>query len=64
MGGAIPRLLVLHSIRKHAEQATESKAVSSIPPRPVLQFMLSNFDLSFFPNCDSRVHCDMAGTGK
>ena len=32
VGGAIPGLGVLGSIRKQAEQARESKPVSNIPP--------------------------------
>jgi hypothetical protein len=40
MGGAIPGLVVLGSIRKQAEQARESKAVSNIPPWPLHQLLL------------------------
>jgi hypothetical protein len=32
VGGAIPGLVVLGSIRKQAEQARRSKPVSNIPP--------------------------------
>jgi hypothetical protein len=35
MGGAIPGLVVLCSIRKQAEQARESNPVSSTPPWPL-----------------------------
>jgi hypothetical protein len=40
MGGFIPALVVLASIRKQAEQATRSKPVSSIPPLPLHQLRL------------------------
>ncbi len=40
MGGAIPGLVVLGSIRKQAEQARESKPVSKIPPWPLHQLLL------------------------
>ena len=40
MGGAIPGLVVLCSIRKQAEQARESKPVSNIPPWPLHQLLL------------------------
>ena len=39
MGGAIPGLVVLGSIRKQAEQARESKPVSSTPPWPLHQLL-------------------------
>jgi hypothetical protein len=32
VGAAIPRLVVLGSVRKQAEQARESNPVSNIPP--------------------------------
>ena len=35
MGGSIPRLVVLLSIRKQGEQAKGSKPVSSTPPWPL-----------------------------
>ena len=35
VGGAIPGLIVLGSIRKQAEQARRSNPVSSIPPQPL-----------------------------
>jgi hypothetical protein len=40
VGGAIPGLVVLSSIRKQAEQARESKPVRGIPPWCVHQFLL------------------------
>jgi hypothetical protein len=42
VGGAIPGLVVLGSIRKQAEQARGSKPVSSIPPWPLHQLLLSD----------------------
>jgi hypothetical protein len=39
MGGTIPGLVVLGSIRKEAEQAMGSKPVSSIPPCPLYQLL-------------------------
>ena len=39
MGGAIPGLVVLGPIRKQAEQAAESKPVSSTPPWPLHQLL-------------------------
>jgi hypothetical protein len=39
VGGAIPRLVVLGSIRKQAEQARGSKPVSNIPPWPLHQLL-------------------------
>jgi hypothetical protein len=40
VGGAIPGLVVIGSIRKQAEQGRGSKPVSNIPPWPVHQFVL------------------------
>ena len=40
VGGAIPGLVVLGSIREQAEQAWGSKPVSNIPPWPLLQLLL------------------------
>jgi hypothetical protein len=40
VGGAIPWLVVLGPIREQAEQARESKPVSSIPPWPLHQLLL------------------------
>jgi hypothetical protein len=40
VGGTIPGLGVLGSIRKQAEQARGSKPVSSIPPWPLHQPLL------------------------
>jgi hypothetical protein len=40
VGGAIPGLIVLGSIREQAEQARGSKPVSNIPPRPLHQLLL------------------------
>jgi hypothetical protein len=42
VGGAIPRMIVLGSIRKQAEQARGSKPVSNIPPWSLHQFLLSD----------------------
>jgi hypothetical protein len=42
VGGAIPRLVVLGSIRKQAEQARGSKPVSNIPSWPLYQLLLSD----------------------
>jgi hypothetical protein len=39
VGGAIPELVVLGSIRKQAEQARGSKPVSNIPPWPLHQLL-------------------------
>ena len=40
MGGAIPGLVDLGSIRKQAEQARGNKPVSKIPPWPLHQLLL------------------------
>ena len=40
VGGAIPGLVVLGSIREQAEQARGSKPVSSISPWPLHQLLL------------------------
>jgi hypothetical protein len=40
VGGVIPGLVVLGSIRKQAEKARESKPVSNIPPWPLNQLLL------------------------
>jgi hypothetical protein len=40
VGGAIPGLLVLGSIREEAEQARGSKPVNNIPPWPLHQLLL------------------------
>jgi hypothetical protein len=40
MGGAIPGLVVLGSIKKQTEQARGSKLVSNIPPWPLYQLLL------------------------
>ena len=40
MGGVIPRLVVLGSIREQAEQARGSESVSNIPPWPLHQLLL------------------------
>jgi hypothetical protein len=42
VGDAIPRLVVLGSIRKQAEQAGGGKPVSSTPPWPLHQLLLSD----------------------
>jgi len=43
VGGAIPGLVVLGSIRKQAEQARESKPVNSTPPGPLHQHLPPQF---------------------
>jgi hypothetical protein len=43
MGCATPRLVVLDSVRKQAEQAVESKPVSSTPPWPLHQLVTPGF---------------------
>jgi hypothetical protein len=40
VGDAIPRMVVLGSIRKQAEQGRRSKPVSNIPPWPLHQLLL------------------------
>jgi len=40
VGGAVPGLVVLGSIRQQAEQARGRKPVSNIPPWPLHQFLL------------------------
>jgi hypothetical protein len=40
VGGAIPGLVVLGSIREQAEQARGDKPVSNIPPWPLHQLLL------------------------
>ena len=40
VGGAIPRLVVLGSIRKQVEQARGSKAVRNSPPWPLHKLLL------------------------
>jgi hypothetical protein len=42
VGGAIPGLVVLGSIREQAEQARGSKPVRKIPPWPLHQLLLSD----------------------
>jgi hypothetical protein len=42
VGGAIPGLVDLGSIRKQAEQFRGSKPVSNIPPWPLHQLLLPN----------------------
>jgi hypothetical protein len=49
VGGAIPGLVVLSSIRKQGEQAKGSKPVSSIPPWP----LYPSTPASKFPPCVS-----------
>ena len=39
MGGPIPRLVVLGSIRKQVEQAIRNNSVSSTPPWPLHQLV-------------------------
>jgi hypothetical protein len=43
VGGTIPGLTVLGSIREQAEQARENKSVRSIPPWPLHQLLLPDF---------------------
>jgi len=40
VGGAIPELVVLDSIRKQAEQARRSTLVSNVHPWPLHQLLL------------------------
>jgi hypothetical protein len=40
VGGAIPGMVVLGSIRKQAEQTRGRKPVSNIPPWPLHQLLL------------------------
>jgi len=40
VGGAIPRLVVLGSIREQAEQVRGSKPISNIPPWPLHQLLI------------------------
>jgi hypothetical protein len=42
VGGTIPGLVVLGSIREQAEQARESKPVKNIPPWLLHQLLLPN----------------------
>ena len=42
VGGTIPGLVVLGSIREQAEQARRSKLVRNIPPWPLHQLLLSD----------------------
>ena len=49
VGGAIPGLVVLGSIRKQAEQARGSKPASNIPPWPLHQLPFP--DLLEFQSC-------------
>jgi hypothetical protein len=42
LGGAIPGLVVLDSIREQAEQARGSKPVKNNPPWPLHQLLLSD----------------------
>jgi hypothetical protein len=42
VGGAIPGLVLLGSIRKQAEQARGSKPVRNVPPWPLRQLLLSD----------------------
>ena len=46
VGGAIPGLVVLGSVREQAEQARGSKPVSNIPPWPLHELLL--LDLTSF----------------
>jgi hypothetical protein len=43
VGGAIPGVVVLGSLRRQAEQAMGSKPVSSIPPWPLHQLLPPGF---------------------
>jgi hypothetical protein len=42
VGGTIPGLVVLGSIREQAEQARGREPVKNIPPWPLHQFLLSD----------------------
>jgi hypothetical protein len=42
VGGAIPGLVVLGSIREQAEQARGGKPVKNVPPWPLHQLLLSD----------------------
>jgi hypothetical protein len=42
VGGAIPGLVVLGSVREQAEQARGGKPVKNIPPWPLHQLLLSD----------------------
>ena len=42
MGGAIPELVVLGSIREQAEQARGGKPLKNIPPWPLHPILLSD----------------------
>jgi hypothetical protein len=53
VGGAIPGLVVLGSIRKQAEQARGSKPVSNIPPWPLHHLLYP--DLLEFQSCPPLV---------
>jgi hypothetical protein len=44
-----PALGILGDIGKQAEQAAESKPISSTPPRPLLQFLSAGFCLDSCP---------------
>ena len=49
VGGAIPGLVDLGSIREQTEQARGSKPVNNIPPWPLHQLLLPDL-LSYSPN--------------
>jgi hypothetical protein len=49
VGGAIPGLMVLGSIRKQAEQARSSKPIRNTPPWPLHQLLLPDL---FSPSPD------------
>jgi hypothetical protein len=42
VGGAVPGLVVLDSLREQTEQARGSKPVRNIPPWPLHQLLLSD----------------------
>jgi hypothetical protein len=42
VGGAIPELVVLDSVREQAKQGRGSKRVRNIPPWPLHQLLLSD----------------------
>jgi hypothetical protein len=48
VGGSIPGLVVLDSIRKQVEQARGSKPICKIPPWPLHQLLLPDL-LEFQP---------------
>jgi hypothetical protein len=58
VGGAIPGLVVMASIRGQAEQARGSTPVSNIPPWPLHQLLLSNL-LEFQSRLPLVMNCNV-----